>query len=159
MGGFACVPGSHKSQYRMPPGVRLCDDDMGLVSQPEMKAGDVLFFMDGGQTHGALAWRNEVARRAILIKYSSRNFNRSGGEMAHAENRWGDLVDDMTDAQLAVMRGPDRDVFNQNVPRLEVENGQVSVSYERGGALYSNEAPAGPVASKGRDVSAKRDGK
>ena len=158
MGGFACVPGSHKAQYRLPPGVRSCDDDMGLVVQPEMKAGDVLFFMDGGQTHGALAWKNEIARRAILIKYSSRNFNRSGGEMVHPENRWGDLVEDMTDAQLAVMRGPDRDVFNQNVPRLEVSDGQASVSYERGGALYSKDAPAGPVARQGRGVSGKRAG-
>lgn len=158
LGGFACVPGSHKAQYRLPPGVRSCDDPMGLVVQPEMKAGDVLFFMDGGQTHGALAWKNEIGRRAILIKYSSRNFNRSGGEMVHPENRWGDLVEDMTDAQLAVMRGPDRDVFNQNVPRLEVHDGRVSVSYERGGALYSRDAPTGPVAKRGGDVSGKSTG-
>ena len=158
LGGFACVPGSHKAQYRMPPGVRSCDDHMGLVVQPAMKAGDVLFFMDGGQTHGALAWKNEIARRAVLIKYSSRNFNRSGGEMAHPENRWGDLVEEMDDAQLAVMRGPDRDVFNQNVPRLEVSDGRVSVSYERGGALYSSEAPTGPVTPKGSSASEQRKG-
>lgn len=158
LGGFACVPGSHKAQYRVPPGVRSCDDPMGLVVQPEMKAGDVLYFMDGGQTHGALAWKNEIGRRAILIKYSSRNFNRSGGEMVHPENRWGDLVEEMTDAQLAVMRGPDRDVFNQNVPRLEVRDGRVSVSYERGGALYSKDAPTGPVARQVRGVSEKPKG-
>ena len=140
------MPGSHKAQYRMPPEVRSCDDDMELVVQPEMKAGDVLFFMDGGQTHGALAWKNDVARRAALIKYSSRNFNRSGGEMTHPENRWGDLVEDMTDAQLTVMRGPDRDVFEKNVPRLLVQDGAVEVSYERGKALYSKAAPQGPVA-------------
>ena len=28
-GGFVLVPGSHKAYYRMPPGVRSCDDDMG----------------------------------------------------------------------------------------------------------------------------------
>jgi ectoine hydroxylase-related dioxygenase (phytanoyl-CoA dioxygenase family) len=145
-GGFACVPGSHKAQYRMPPGVRTCDDDMGLVTHPVMNAGDVLFFMDGAQTHGALAWTSEIARRGILIKYSSRNFNRSGGAMVHPEARWGDLVDGMTDEQLAVMRGPDRDVRDANVPRLDVNDGEVAVSYERTGALYSREAPAGPVA-------------
>ena len=145
-GGFACVPGSHKAQYRMPRGVRTCDDDMGLVTHPVMSAGDVLFFMDGAQTHGALAWTSDIARRGILIKYSSRSFNRSGGAMVHPEARWGDLVDGMTDAQLAMMRGPDRDVHASNVPRLEVEDGEISVSYERGGGLYSREAPTGPVA-------------
>ena len=55
-GGFACVPGSHKAFYRMPPGIRSCDEDMGLVKHVEMKAGDVLFFGDGGPTHGTLAW-------------------------------------------------------------------------------------------------------
>ena len=54
----------------------------------------------------------------------------------------------MTDAQLAVMRGPDRDVFNKNVPRLAVSDGEVSVSYERGSKLYSAEAPTGPVAKQ-----------
>ena len=33
-GGFACVPGSHKSREPLPPGVRSCDDDMGVVEQP-----------------------------------------------------------------------------------------------------------------------------
>ena len=66
--------------------------------------------------------------------------------MVHPENRWGDLADDMTDEQIAVMRGPDRDVGIQNVPRLEVADGEVTVSYERGTSLYSKEAPTGPVA-------------
>ena len=51
----------------------------------------------------------------------------------------------MSDAQLAVMRGPDHDVFGNNVPRLDVVDGAVEVSYERRGSLYSKEAPQGPV--------------
>ena len=145
-GGFACVPGSHKAQYRMPDGVRTCDDHMGLVAHPTFRAGDVLLFMDGAQTHGTLAWRSEVPRRGILVKYSSRNFNRSGGEMVHPSARWGDLVEGMTDAQLAVMRGPDRDNQNGNVPRLVVEDGRVGVDYERKGGLYNTETPKGPLA-------------
>ena len=62
------------------------------------------------------------------------------------ENRWGAEVEGMSDAQLAVMRGPDRDVFQNNVPRLDVVDGAVAVSYERNGSLYSKEAPTGPVA-------------
>jgi hypothetical protein len=54
----------------------------------------------------------------------------------------------MSDAQMAVMRGPDRDAFDKNVPRLDVADGQVGVSYERGRALYGKDAPTGPVAKK-----------
>jgi ectoine hydroxylase-related dioxygenase (phytanoyl-CoA dioxygenase family) len=145
-GGFACAPGSHKAQYPMPAGVRSCDDDMGLVTHPTFQAGDVLFFMDGAQTHGALAWHSEIARRSVLIKYSSRNFNRSGGDLAHPESRWGEIVRGMTDAQLAVMRGPDRDNHNGNVPRLDVaEDGDVRVCYERTGGLYSGATPDRPL--------------
>ena len=147
-GGFACVPGTHKAYYRQPPGVRSCDDQMGLVKHVEMKAGDVVFFGDGATTHGALAWNSDIPRRGILHKYSSRNFNRSGGDLTHPENRWGNLVDGMSDAQMAVMRGPDRDAFDKNVPRLDVADGQVGVSYERGRALYGKDAPTGPVAKK-----------
>jgi ectoine hydroxylase-related dioxygenase (phytanoyl-CoA dioxygenase family) len=118
------------------------------VKHVEMKAGDVLFFMDGATTHGALAWQGDIPRRGILHKYSSRNFNRSGGAMTHPENRWGKLVEGMTDVQLSVMRGPDRDVFQHNVPRLDVVNGGLVVSYERGRSLYSQDAPTGPVGGK-----------
>lgn len=144
-GGFACVPGSHKAQYRIPPGVRSCDDDMGLVVHPVMKAGDAVFFMDGAQTHGTLAWTSDIDRRAILYKYSSRNFNRSGGATVQPETRWGDLVEGMSEAELAVMRGPDRDAHGANVPRLLVQNGKIEVSFEKSsGGLYSQETPKGP---------------
>ena len=146
-GGFACVPGSHKANYPLPEGVRTCDDHLGLVIQPPMNAGDVLFFMDGPQTHGAFAWKSEIARRCILIRYDSRTFHRHGGEMVHPHHRWdGDTIEDMTDAQLAVMRGADRDNGGANVPRLLVENGEVTSFYERGKGLYSRETPEGPLA-------------
>ena len=145
-GGFACVPGSNHANYRLPPGVSSCDDPMGLVKHIGMKAGDVLFFADGSNAHGTYAWRGPLSRRGVLVKYSSRHFNRSGGELVHPRNRWGDIVEGMTDAQMAVMRGADRDVFGNNVPRLDVTDGEISVSYERGGGLYSKDAPTGPVA-------------
>lgn len=108
-GGFACVPGSHKSRFPMPHGVRTCDDDMGVVIQPEMQAGDVLFFMDGAQTHGTFPWRGEHRRRSVLFKYADRTSVRAGvaREIAPPEIYWGEeLVDDMTESQRAVMCGP-----------------------------------------------------
>lgn len=152
LGGFACVPGSHKGKYPTPPGVQSCDDHMGLAKQLVMQAGDVVFFADGATTHGTTAWKNPIPRRGILIKYSSRSFHRSGGEMVHPWNRWGDdMVEGMTDAHLAVMRGTDRDAREHNVPRLEVKDGGVEVSYERGRALYSEEAPTVPVVEQMRN--------
>ena len=136
LGGFACVPGSHKTQYSQPPGVRTCDDTMGLVVQPAMKAGDVLFFMDGGCTHGALAWKNPVPRRGVLIKYQSKNSNWGGG-VIDPQERWGEMVEDMTEEQFAVMRGPERDGRHRTVPRLVVQDGQVIVSYDPEGDSYS----------------------
>ncbi|MBI2951276.1 phytanoyl-CoA dioxygenase family protein [bacterium] len=135
-GGFACVPGSHKAQYPMPPGVRSCDDDMGLVVHPVMKAGDVLFFMDGGMTHGALAWKNDIPRRGILIKYQSRNSNWGGG-VVEPQDRWGDLVEGMTEEQLALMYGPTRDARARNIPRLVVKEGKVAVTYDAQGDPYA----------------------
>jgi hypothetical protein len=132
LGGFAAVPGSHKTQYPMPPGIRTCDDTMGLVVQPVMKAGDVLFFMDGGMTHGALAWHNPVPRRGVLVKYQSKNSNWGGG-VVDPKDRWGDMVEDMTEEQFAVMRGPERDGRNRTIPRLEVDDGRVEVSYDPDG--------------------------
>lgn len=137
LGGFACVPGSHKAQYSMPRGIRTCDDTMGLVVQPIMKAGDVLFFMDGGCTHGALAWKNPIPRRGVLIKYQSKNTNWGGG-VVDPQDRWGDMVEDMTDEQFTVMRGPERDGRHRTVPRLVVEDGHVSVSYDPEGDSYSS---------------------
>ncbi len=65
--------------------------------------------------------------------------------MCHPENRWGDVIEGMSDAQLAVMRGPDRDNHNGNVPRLEIADGDVTVNYERSGGLYSEATPQQPV--------------
>ena len=137
LGGFACVPGSHKTQYSMPRGIRTCDDTMGLVVQPVMKAGDVLFFMDGGCTHGALAWKNPIPRRGVLIKYQSKNVNWGGG-VVDPQDRWGDMVEDMTEEQFAVMRGPERDGRHRTVPRLIVKDGEVFVSYDPEGDSYSS---------------------
>ena len=135
-GGFAAVPGSHKTHYSQPPGVRTCDETMGLVVQPVMQAGDVLFFMDGGCTHGALGWKNPIPRRSILIKYQSKNSTWSGG-VADPKERWGDMVEDMTEEQFAVMRGPERDARDRTIPRLELREGQVQVSYDPEGDKYA----------------------
>lgn len=41
--------------------------DSGHLVTPEMRAGDLLFFMGSGQTHGAEAWRAEEDRCGVLM--------------------------------------------------------------------------------------------
>jgi len=123
-GGFACVPGSHKSKFALPRGVKNCADDMGTVVQPEINAGDVLFFMDGAQTHGTHPWRNEHERRSVLFKYAGRSACRAGQDFAAPDKYWPqEIVEDMTPEQLAVMWGP---FSGSIVPALECdEDGSV----------------------------------
>ena len=72
-GGFVCLPGSHKARYPMPPGIQSCDEPMGLVQHVSMKAGDVLLFMAGAQTHGAYPWKSDAQRRTVLMNYMGRH--------------------------------------------------------------------------------------
>ena len=129
-GGFVCVPGSHKSKYSMPSGVRTCDDDLGVVVQPSMKAGDVLFFMDGAQTHGTHPWQSENPRRSILFKYASQSSVRSGpARSLSVPNVWWseELVEGMTEEQKAVMYGPYSN-YQSEIPLLTVdEDGTVRI--------------------------------
>ena len=56
-GGFACVPGSHKSNFLsdFPHDVRTFKRSEPYVVQPVVKAGDALFFTEA-LVHGTLPW-------------------------------------------------------------------------------------------------------
>ncbi len=130
MGGFACVPSSHKAMFPMPNGVRTGDDDMGLIKQPVVEAGDVVFFMDSAQSHGATPWKLDSTRRSILFKYTARTCARSGPshEVSPPEIYWDrEIVEDMTPEQLSVMYGPYSN-HRGRVPSLEVcDDGRVKI--------------------------------
>ena len=70
-GGFACVPGSHKTNYlhNLPQDVRLFERGAHYVVQPAARAGDALFFTEA-LIHGTLPWRAGHQRRTLLYKYS-----------------------------------------------------------------------------------------
>ena len=129
-GGFACVPGSHKSKYPMPTGVRSQEDEMDVVAEPDLNPGDVLFFMDGAQTHGTHPWSADFERRSILIKYASRTATRSGASqpVSPPEIYWDkEIVEGMTGEQRAVMYGPYSNTRSGEM-HLEVgEDGVVSL--------------------------------
>ena len=69
-GGFACVPGSHKSNYRPPRSILSVEDDLGCVQCIAAPAGSVVIFNEA-LVHGTLPWkRSDRMRRSILFKYS-----------------------------------------------------------------------------------------
>ena len=104
-GGFAVVPGSHKSQFRTPQGVRTVEDSMGLVVQPVMKAGDILFFAETA-THGTLPWKGKGQRRSILYKYASRAAARAVGRFYTPQQRYGEWTKELTPEQHSLLYGP-----------------------------------------------------
>jgi ectoine hydroxylase-related dioxygenase (phytanoyl-CoA dioxygenase family) len=70
-GGFACIPGTHKSNFieAIPRDVMRQERAAPYVVQPEVEAGDALFFTEA-LVHGTLPWRAPYERRALLYKYS-----------------------------------------------------------------------------------------
>ncbi len=127
-GGFACTPGSHKSQFPMPQEVRTSDESEGAVVQPEIRAGDILFFMDGAQTHGTHPWRNAHERRSILYKYAGRTATRGGpsSTVCPPEIYWGEeLVARMSSEERAVMFGPCSAPGREDMYLLVDEDGTV----------------------------------
>ena len=70
-GGFVCVPGSHKTNFiqSVPVEVLRQERRPDYVTQPELKAGDVLVFTEA-LIHGTAPWVGKEERRVLLFKYS-----------------------------------------------------------------------------------------
>ena len=70
-GGFACVPGSHKSNFlnKLPGDVRAFRRKTHYVAQPAVEAGDVVIFTEA-LIHGTMPWTADHQRRGLLYKYS-----------------------------------------------------------------------------------------
>ena len=70
-GGFACIPGSHKSNFvsSLPDDVKNYARVPHYVRQPAVAAGDALIFTEA-LIHGTMPWSAKHQRRALLFKYS-----------------------------------------------------------------------------------------
>jgi hypothetical protein len=130
-GGFVGVLGSHKSDFPMPPSVRDCTDDLGAAVNPEIRAGDVLFFMDGAQTHGTHPWQNDWERRSVLFKYASRTSIRGDSARCVAPETYWDreTVSEMTPQERAVMFGPCSAPNRKDMNLRVREDGSVELAY------------------------------
>jgi ectoine hydroxylase-related dioxygenase (phytanoyl-CoA dioxygenase family) len=74
IGGFCCIPGSHKSNFvaNLPDDVRRYKRVPHYVVQPAVEPGDALIFTEA-LMHGTMPWTADHERRALLFKYSPGN--------------------------------------------------------------------------------------
>lgn len=128
-GGFCVVPGSHKSNFKMPSGMVDGEKYEEFIIQPATKAGDVVLFSEG-TVHGAMAWTQDTQRRACLYRFSpSTNVY---GRSYFAENgKWPEkMYEDLTDSQKAVLEPPyanrlDRPLICDDAATIEVSSRNV----------------------------------
>jgi ectoine hydroxylase-related dioxygenase (phytanoyl-CoA dioxygenase family) len=105
-GGFCVVPGSHKSNFKMPQGMVDGELYSEFIIQPVTKAGDVVLFSEG-TVHGAKAWTSDSERRACLYRFSPATNVYGRSYFGHEEGGWPDkMYDDLTEAQRAVLEPP-----------------------------------------------------
>lgn len=101
-GGFACIPGSHKSNYPIPEDVARLESDTGMVKQIEARAGSAIIFTEA-LGHGTLPWRSNHERRSILYKYSP-------GVMSYSQKYLPDgveeLLQEFTPEQRSLLEPP-----------------------------------------------------
>lgn len=65
--GFVCVPGSHKSNFAMPPSVTI-HSEPPILHNVSVRAGDVILFTEA-LCHGGRAWTQPYARRTAFVRY------------------------------------------------------------------------------------------
>jgi Phytanoyl-CoA dioxygenase (PhyH) len=123
-GGFCIVPGSHKSNFRMPSTMIDGEQYSEFIQQPITKAGDVVLFSEG-TVHGALPWTNTVQqRRACLYRFApatmsygrsyfghprtvSNDDNTGSGITESSCNGWPSAIyDGLTESERAVLEPP-----------------------------------------------------
>jgi hypothetical protein len=71
-GGFVCLPGSHKSEFRVPDQFQDIDRALPYLEHVPMGAGSALLFTEA-LAHGTLRWTGVHERRIIFAKYSPGN--------------------------------------------------------------------------------------
>lgn len=71
-GGLAVIPGSHKSQFRVPEDIRTFQRCSPIVQQIPVRAGDCVIFTES-LIHGTLPWKGPGVRRTLFYKYAPGN--------------------------------------------------------------------------------------
>lgn len=107
-GGFVCVPGSHKSNFKMPPGMVDGLKHSEYIVQPPTKAGDVVLFSEG-TVHGAMGWQSDQQRRCALYRFApaTQGYGRSYFQAGGGDTTWPKrFYEGLSDAERAVLEPP-----------------------------------------------------
>ena len=98
-GGFCCIPGSHKSNYPVPPKYVTLEEPCDALVHVPVKAGSALIFTEA-LTHGTMPWTASRERRSLLYKYSP------GHEAWMGHYRIEMPKDDLNESQRLIMEPP-----------------------------------------------------
>ncbi|MCS6862171.1 MAG: phytanoyl-CoA dioxygenase family protein [Abditibacteriales bacterium] len=100
-GGFAAVPGSHKSHFPFPPEWKELDTDHlpPCIQRVTGPAGTAIIFTEA-LTHGTLPWRGKQERRTVFYKYSPHPLSWA------ARYYCADDYPDLTERQRAILEPP-----------------------------------------------------
>jgi len=72
-GGFACIPGSHKSNLPCPQEWLNLESLKEIVKSVTVKAGSAIIFTEA-LSHGTLPWKGKNERRTLFYKYSPHSY-------------------------------------------------------------------------------------
>jgi len=124
-GGFCVVPGSHKSNFKMPDGMVDGEKYKEYIIQPATKAGDVVLFSEG-TVHGAMAWTQESQRRVCLYRFSPSTNVYGRSYFGHEGGGWpAKMYESLSDAERAVLEPP----YANRLDRPEINSeGQIDIS-------------------------------
>ncbi len=124
-GGFCVVPGSHKSNFKMPNGMVDGEKYKEFIIQPSTKAGDVVLFSEG-TVHGAMSWTHSSQRRVCLYRFSPATNVYGRSYFGHEGGGWPTkMYEGLSDAQRAVLEPP----YANRLDRPEImENGDIHVN-------------------------------
>jgi len=102
-GGFACIPGTHKSNLPLPETWRnLANGIHPAVTRVAAKAGDAIVFTEA-LTHGTLPWAVDDPRQTVFYKFSPHGTTWSADYFQPEEYR---CYDDMDARKLSLLEPP-----------------------------------------------------
>ncbi len=115
VGGFGCVPGSHKSAFECPEELRNFSKPSSIVRQVPVKAGDAILFTEA-LMHGTLPWRGDGVRRTLFFKYSPHNMSWSNRYYTPGHPEHSEVLanGDWTEAQRILLQPPG--VYQRKLP-------------------------------------------
>jgi ectoine hydroxylase-related dioxygenase (phytanoyl-CoA dioxygenase family) len=102
-GGLVLVPASHKSQVSAPAKLLNMVDDLRVVHQPVLRAGDLLILVES-LIHGVLPWKSDPSPSLVAFEYSAEKAARS----TKPKEPPPDWLDELSPEQRAVMVASDQ---------------------------------------------------